>query len=311
LAEISGTQPLEPVRHMEVYIEVLKYFQELNMNCHKAIETRPADDVDFKHVGNERNCKIVHISKTTRVSVIGKTVHFINIATGRVVKEVKLTRDAISLHFGHNLLVFVFKNTNTEHVLSIWRVDNSLNLTRLKDVTIGDYDGSLQVDEQVIAVTTGDKTWTAINTVTFISMKTFQVERVLSSRAKYLQYDNGYLFVSKKENLVAILDVASGTFLRDIRIPYFEVDYIIFRVNSKYITHVITNLDSKLYVYDLKCLKETDAAPTHLLLTTIDLECDIGAMVMNETHIICLSGEKMYVVDLKLVDRLRCPEVFH
>ena len=40
------------------------------------------------------------------------------------------------------------------------------------------------------------------------------------------------------------------------------------------------NIHSKLYVYDLKCLKETNAVPTHLLLTTIDLECKIKAMMM-------------------------------
>ena len=68
------------------------------------------------------------------------------------------------------------------------------------------------------------------------------------------------------------------------------------------------NIYSKLYVYDLKCLKETDADPTHLLLTTIDLECKIEAMRMNETRIVCLSDKNMYVVDLKPVDRLRSPE---
>ena len=138
-------------------------------------------------------------------------------------------------------------------------------------------------------------------TYNFISMKTLEVERSLSCRAQYLQYDKGYLFVaffslwkwrdcfffraqylqydkghlfvSKKENLVRILDVASGTFPRDIRIKPSKNYHMIFRVNSNYV--VMNNLDSKLHVYDLKCLRETAAVPSHLLLTTIDLECTV------------------------------------
>jgi hypothetical protein len=63
-----------------------------------------------------------------------------------------------------------------------------------------------------------------------------------------------------------------------------------------------------LRVYDLKCLKETDAVPTHLLLITIDLKLNVKRMLMNETRIVCLSDKNMYVLDLKPVDRLRCPE---
>jgi uncharacterized protein with WD repeat len=141
-------------------------------------------------------------------------------------------------------------------------------------------------------------------------MRTFQVERSLSCRVKYLKYHGGYLFVLKKQNRVGILDVASGTFLRDIRIvPSKMVGYysMIFRVNSNYV--VMATHDSKLYVYDLKCLKETDAVPSHLLLTTIDLECNVEEMTMSETHIVCLTNNKMFVIDLKPIDRLRCPGI--
>ena len=70
----------------------------------------------------------------------------------------------------------------------------------------------------------------------------------------------------------------------------------------------------------MKCLKETDSVPTHTLLTTIELEGEVVAMRMNETRIVCLRlnlfffinqtlrDENIYVVDLKPVDRLRCPE---
>jgi len=141
-------------------------------------------------------------------------------------------------------------------------------------------------------------------------MKTFQVERSLSTRANYFEYNKSYLFLLKND-VVRILDVASRTFLRDIRIkPSINSD-MIFRVNSNYV--VIANVESKLDVYDLKCLKETDAVPSHLLLTSLELPWTVIKVAMNETRIVCLSkyGESygdMYVVDLKPIHRLRCPE---
>jgi F-box-like len=321
-------EPLEPVHHMEVYTEVLKYFQQLSMDCQAAIKTYPICDVDFEILDDDfigyrpkmaiydenmvirqqgMNCKTVPINKTTFVSAMGKTIQLIDSTTGNVVKEIRLDRDAINLHFNCNLLVFVCKIREHDHLLSVWRIENSLNLTHVKDVSIGDYDGSLQVDEQFIAIKTGKRAWTE-KTFNFISMKTFEVERSVRERAKYLQYDNGYLFVLKEENLIGILDVASGTFLHDISIKPSKNYHMIFRVNSNYV--VMTNLDSKLYVYDLKCLRETTAVPTHLLLTTIDLECSVKEMLMNETRIVCLTNNKMFVVDLQPIDRLRCPQSF-
>ena len=253
----------------------------------------------------ERQFKTLQINKTTYVFVMGKTIQLIDSTTGNVINGTKLERDAINLHFGQNLLVFVCKIRENEHLLSVWRVDHSLNLNHLGDVAIGDYDGSLQVDEQFIAVETGIRTLTD-ETYNFISMKTFQVERSLSSDAMFRQYDKGYLFVSKRENLVGILDVASGTFLRDISIkPSINSD-MIFRVNSNYV--VMANVESKLDVYDLKCLKEIGAVPSHLLLTSFDLECPVKEMLINETRVVCLTNNKMFVVDLKPIDRLRCPE---
>ena len=115
-------------------------------------------------------------------------------------------------------------------------------------------------------------------------------------------------FFMNNDCLVRILDVASGTFLHDIRTEPSCFDCVISRVNSNYVVIARSNGNrSKLFIYDLKCLKETDTVPSHLLLTTIDLECKVDAMMMNETRIVCLSDRKMYVVDLKPIDRLRCP----
>jgi hypothetical protein len=79
-----------------------------------------------------------------------------------------------------------------------------------------------------------------------------------------------------------------------------NVDCIISRVNSNYAVAAATpnySGKTKLHVYDLKCLKETDSVPTHLLLTTIDLECKVKEMLMNETRLVCLSYGDLHVID--------------
>ena len=171
-------------------------------------------------------------------------------------------------------------------------------------MTIGDYNGSLRVDDEFIAVENSSQGNTRNRTFNFISMKTFQVETSVPSRACRWKYDNGYLFLLN-EGQVRILDVASGTFLRDIRMepPLMPLKIC---ANSNYV--VIGCSSAKLHVYDLNCLKETDAVPSHLLLTTIELEWEILWMLINETRIVCMSYSDLHVVDLKPIDNLRCPE---
>ena len=332
-------EPLEPARHMEVYKEVLEHFHQLGMNCQKAIKRYQVVDPDLAsfNLGDDFigyrqhnpkmviydeemkkrdryiNYQTVQISKATQVSVMGKTIQLIDVESGNVVNEMKLERDAIGFHFGGNWLVFVSEITGHEHILSVWSVDDSFNLTRIKDVKIGEYssyEDSLQVDEHFISVRTYNHN--ECTTCNLISLKTFQVERSMSCDCRFdIYYDGGYLFFMNNYGLVRMLDVMSGTFLHDM--PFekpFYVDCMICRVNSNYVVSAAISSCSgktKLYVYDLKCLKETDVAPTHLLLTTIVLECKVDAMMMNETRIVCLSDRKMYVVDLKPIDRLRCP----
>jgi F-box-like len=309
-------EPLEPVRHMEVYREVLHYFDELSMNCQTAIECHAVDldqasftlRVDFI---NDRQLALVekYVDKMK--------IQLIDVTTGDTMnKMMKLNIDAICCHIGGNLLVFVSKMTEHEHLLSVWRVENSFNLTRIKDVSMGGYDRyafySLQVDEHFIAVRSPNQA--ASTTINFISQKSFEVERSLSFSLSCFQksyYAGGFLFLLSSECLVRILDVATGTFLHDIRMEPTRIDCKITRVNSNYVV-IATKLSnfyghSKLYVYDLKCLKDTDVVPTHLLLTTIELHCEVLAMMMNETGIVCLSYNNMHVVDLKPIDRLRCP----
>ena len=329
-------EPLEPAHHMEVYKEVLKYFEELSLNCRTAITTRSINDADLAtftlgddfigyrqnnpkmfiydqnmHQTNQKMIyKNVQISQSTYVTIMGKTVLFLDNTTGQVINEERLERVPNGWHFNCCLLVCVHKIANHEHLLSVWRVGNSSKLTHMNEVAIEDYDGSLQVDEMFIAVKTTGRQNAGTKTYNFISMKTFQVERSVSSRAKYSAYDKGCLFLQNK-NLIRILDVASGTFLRDIRVEPHQLNSIICCANSNYVVILSChNYYSKLYVYDLKCLKETDAVPSHLLLTTIVLELQVNQMLMNETRIVCLNSYKMYVVDLNQIDHLRSPQTF-
>jgi hypothetical protein len=158
-------EPLEPGRHMEVYREVLQYSGELRMKCQSAIKCCPVVGPDrawFKlgadligsreltvlviydeNAGTrprDMEFKTLQISKNTQVSVMAMRIQLIDVTTGNIINEMRLTSDAIGFHFGRNLLLFVSKMAHHEHLLSVWSVDNSLNLTHIKDVPIGDYD---------------------------------------------------------------------------------------------------------------------------------------------------------------------------
>ena len=327
-------EPLEPLHHMKVYKEVLKYFNELSMNCQTASKTCSVDNVDLATftIGDDfigyrrgspesvifdenmdKSCqemyyKTVQTSKTTHLSVTGKTIQLTDSTTSKVINEMKLERNADEWYFNYNLLVCVHNIAEHEHLLSVWRIENSSNLNHIKDVFIEDYDGSLQVDDNFIAVETAVQERAGTKIFNFISMKTFQVERSLSYRVQKVAYDNGFLFLQIKK-LVRILDVASGTFLRDIPVERRQPDSVICSANSNYVVVLSCNNScSKLNVYDLKCLKETDAVPSYLLLTSIELPWTVIKVAMNETRIVCLSYGNLHVVYLKHVDRLRCPE---
>jgi hypothetical protein len=329
---------------MEVYRQVLEYFDQLSMNCHKAMKTYPIEKwgtarflVGEDYIGyvkddstwvifdenmeripeslsfremNDKNHQL-QISKTTHISVIRKKIQLIDSPTGEVIHEVELENEMLDVFFNCNRLVFVSEVAEHEHLLSVWTTDNPLRLTHIKDVTIGDFNGSLRVDDKFIAVKTSSQENTRNRTFNFIPMKTFQVETSVSSSSCCFKYDNGYLFLLNK-GLVRILDVASGTFLQDIRMePPLMPGCPEICANSNY---VVIACSAKLHVYDLKCLKETDTVPSHLLLTTIELERPLTWVHMNETRLFCLSycsaslNENLHAVDLKAIDRLRCPE---
>jgi hypothetical protein len=154
------------------------------------------------------------------------------------------------------------------------------------------------VDEEPLKTKTYRKVLKYFNELGMNSRKATETyssyERSLTCYHETSFYDGGYLFLINSDCLVRILDVASGTFLHYIRMEPSSFDSIIYRVNSNYVVMAkIKNghhEHSTLYVYDMKCLKETDVMPTHLL-TTIDLKRKVKRMTMNETRIVCLSHD--------------------
>jgi F-box-like len=321
-------EPLEPVRHMEVYREVLNYFEELSMNCRTAIKICSTfsnalncrdipklkydihDDWDDM-VFDARGVRAFGINQTTCVSVMDNIIKLTDSKTDKIINEVKLERDVLIWHVNSNLLVFVSVIADHEHLLSVWRIENSVNLNHIKDVIIGDYEGSLQVDEQFIAIKTDGSENAETKTYNFISMKTFQVERSVSPIAVYSDYDKGYLFLLEDEHLVRILEVASGTFLRDICMEPSCMPLKICTINSNYVVLLTGNgYHSMLYVYDLNSLKENNVVPTHFLLTSMEIQFQVKKMGMNENKIVCVGYLKDCVIDLKPIDRLRCPELY-
>ena len=333
-------EPLEPVRHMEVYREVLKYFHQLSMNCQTAMKFYPVHECrtaikisstfsnalvcfdlpnlkgviydDWYDMGfDATGFEALGINQTTCVSVMDNVIKLKNSKTDKIINEVKLERDVLFWHFNSNLLVCVHNIAERGHLLSVWRIEDYSKLAHIKNVPIGDYDGSLQVDEQFIAVKTTSYENAETNAYNFISMKTFQVERSLSPMAGYSDYDKGYLFLLEEEHLVRILDVTSGTFLRYICMEPSSMPLKICTINSNYVVLLTGNMDhSMLYFYDLNCLKETNTVPTHFLLTSMEIQFKVRKMGMNEHKIACVGYHKDCVIDLKPIDRLRCPEFY-
>ena len=137
---------------LELYKEVLKYFDVLSMNCQTAIKRCPvvnpditsftlADDFigyrplsplvtydeNMEEMSHNINYKSVLFSKDVEVSVMDKTILLIH-----VINEMKLERDAIGFHFSRELLVFMSEISKNEHLLSVWGGGESFKKKSLK-----------------------------------------------------------------------------------------------------------------------------------------------------------------------------------
>ena len=131
-------------------------------------------------------------------------------------------------------------------------------------------------------------------------------------------YNQGLLFEYRGDGLVRILDVASGTNVNDVRIPFRSKDKKFIKLLDTWVcsnSNVIvigwkyskdrSHRVSHLSVYDLEAVKKPNSDPGSHLLYTLQLKFDIHSFVMNETEI-AFSGTKStldwYVTVLKFAN---------
>ena len=116
-------------------------------------------------------------------------------------------------------------------------------------------------------------------------------------------YNQGLLFLYCVNGVVRILDVASGTYVNDVRIPFQSKDKKFIKLldtwassNSKVIvigwkySRGRFKRVSHLSVYDLEAVKKANSDPGSHLLYTLQFQFDIHSFVMNESEI-AFSGE--------------------
>jgi len=213
---------------------------------------------------------------------------------------------------------------NGRFLLSVWNVENPSRIALLKQFSFDvDYclnwtafDVSITIDEQFIVVKgyiyeerEGKRPckgiWpkcrkeplkkAPVVVAHFISTRTLEVERLLTVDALTAVYDKGLLFVLI-HGRVRIYDVSSGTFYRDLLLQKNASNSVcssqfLVSVNSKYVAILYKaywrwfGWKTKLWVYELAALKNFDAEPKSLLLTTIENDGPLS-MTMDETRIV-------------------------
>ncbi len=116
-------------------------------------------------------------------------------------------------------------------------------------------------------------------------------------------YAQSLLFQYRGNGIVRILDVATGTYLHDVRIPFRSMDKRqiklldtwassnskVMVVGWKYSKDRFRRV-SHLSVYDLEAVKNPNSDPGSHLLYTLQFQFDIHSFVMNENEI-AFSGE--------------------
>jgi hypothetical protein len=118
-------------------------------------------------------------------------------------------------------------------------------------------------------------------------------------------YDKGLLFEHRGKGLVRIMDVASGTYVNDVRIPFQSKDDEFIKLLDTWVSansNVIVigwkyakghlKRVSHLSVYDLEAVKNPNSDPGTHLLYTLQFQFDIHSFVMNENEIAFSGGDR-------------------
>ena len=238
-----------------------------------------------------RNYQIIDVNTVVYLECQRLSFHDIN--TGQLVKRFELNEypswfDACCPTA--KLWTFV---ADFEHVLrlTLWTVDDAANVVLIKTIeaaSIGHCE--FQVDEQfILHQQRKSANYRIHDTVHFIStgiVHDTELERSLSVMSGlWFRYDRGLMFFIKRMRLIRILDVASGTYLRDINMGKKCRWIGAIKANSNY---VIIYAESKLYVYSLQALR--NPLPSDPFVFKIE-NCQWGRLVVvtvDETQIVCL-----------------------
>ena len=111
-------------------------------------------------------------------------------------------------------------------------------------------------------------------------------------------YNQGLLFEYRGNGLVRILDVVSGTYFSDVRMPFRKEDNKFIKLLDTWVSsnsNVVVigwkyskdryRRVSHLSVYDLGAVKNPNSDPRYHLLYTLQFQFDIEKFVMDETRI--------------------------
>jgi F-box-like len=191
--------------------------------------------------------------------------------------------------FGSKLLVCYSAGVNSR--IRIWKLENPPTL--LHDRNFGNRDLRIwEVDEQFIVANYYPPKG---ETFSFISTETLEEVRTLSLMNCNYRYDRGLLFQTRVKGIVRILDVITGTYYNDVRLPIRKEDErsvefmysmasnsIVIVIGWKYAKDRFKRV-SHLSVYDLEAVKKRNSG-CHLLYT-LQFQCDIYNFVMNESEI--------------------------
>jgi hypothetical protein len=239
----------------------------------------------------------------------------------------------------YNGLLGVLYRYNGRFLLSVWNVENPSRIALLKKIKFNvRYRSSLSspapvsitIDEQFIVVQgyvfvpkrprKGIKpkhrkeqlNKPPVVVAHFISTRTLEVIRLLTVDAEMAVCHKGLLFILINER-VQIYDVSSGIFYRNLILHENSdsVDSLEFQVsvNSKYVAILYSAKSERnrwktmLRLYEVEALKNVDAEPNNLLLTTIENDGPLS-MMMDETrmaicNVLCNESNKgaVFVLD--------------
>jgi hypothetical protein len=233
----------------------------------------------------------------------GFVFHQVNLEPGWIIEDCHL--------YGQVLVVRSSGQETPSFRLTIWQAQYPFGATCFKQLAFKRPFNSYCVcgDKQFVVVSQkiqgDDNKWLK----QFISTKTLKIERSLSCAAASTFYKEGLFFMKKDDGLDRILEVASGTYLRDTQGLFKSLKYSSFlRVNSKYLVYMEYTgpEESAFNVYDLQAMRNPSVSADKILLTTLKVKMDVQELLVDETRLVCAFSNKFVVMDFGAYDRYKC-----